>query len=75
MSPDDGKPLSTLLRRVCLELIKINPQGNVHAKTLYSAINVIRRCPPAPIFDELVNQASFVPMGHGYWIYDTTREG
>lgn len=69
-----NKPLSNLLRQVALELIKLNPQGNVHAKTLYSAINVVRRCPPAAIFCELSAQTAFVPMGHGYWIYDATKD-
>jgi hypothetical protein len=72
-SPTDKRPLLNLLRQVALELIKINPQGTVHAKTLYSAINVVRRCPPGPIFQELSSRACFVPMGHGYWTYDATK--
>ena len=71
---DDKKPLLPLLRQVVLELVKISPQGNVHAKTLYSALNVIRRCPPAPIFYELAASSSFVPMGNGYWAYDASRD-
>jgi hypothetical protein len=68
-----NKPLLPLLRQIALELIKINPQGTVHAKTLYSAVNVVRRCPPGPIFQELVRNACFVPMGHGYWTYDASK--
>lgn len=68
------KPLRSLLRQVFPELAKLNPQGAVHAKTLYSAVNVIRRCPPGPIFHELSTQASFIPMGHGYWTFDTSLE-
>ncbi|MGC8878825.1 MAG: hypothetical protein ACP5R2_06340 [Anaerolineae bacterium] len=68
-----SKPLLPLLRQVALELIKINPQGTVHAKTLYSAVNVVRRCPPGPIFQELVRNECFVPMGHGYWTYDASK--
>jgi len=64
------KPLFTLLRQIFPELVKLNPQGAVHAKTLYSAVNVVRRCPPGPIFHELSTHACFVPMGHGYWTYD-----
>jgi hypothetical protein len=66
------KPLLTVLRQIFPELAKLNPQGAVHAKTLYSAVNVIRRCPPGPIFHELSTQASFIPMGHGYWTYDAS---
>jgi DNA-binding phage protein len=68
------KPLFVLLRQVFPELAKLNPQGAVHAKTLYSAVNVVRRCPPGPIFYELSTRASFVPMGHGYWTYDSSIE-
>ena len=68
------KPLLSVMRQVFPELAKLNPQGAVHAKTLYSAINVLRRCPPGPIFHELSTQACFIPMGHGYWTYDATIE-
>jgi hypothetical protein len=68
------KPLFVLLRQVFPELAKLNPQGAVHAKTLYSAVNVVRRCPPGPIFYELSTRACFVPMGHGYWTYDSSIE-
>jgi hypothetical protein len=75
VSPEEQKkPLLPFLRQVVLDLIKINPQRTVHAKTLYSAINVVRRCPPAAIFYELSTHACFVPMGHGYWTYDATKE-
>jgi hypothetical protein len=68
------KSLQNILRQVFPELSKLNPQGAVHAKTLYSAVNVIRRCPPAPIFHELATRACFIPMGHAYWTYDPTIE-
>ena len=71
---DDKRPLLPLVRQVVLDLVKISPQGNVHAKTIYSALNVIRRCPPAPIFYELAANSSFVPMGNGYWAYDASRD-
>jgi DNA-binding phage protein len=68
------KPLFVLLRQVFPELAKLNPQGAVHAKTLYSAVNVVRRCAPGPIFYALSTRACFVPMGHGYWTYDSSIE-
>lgn len=68
------KPLLSVLRQVFPELAKLNPQGAVHAKTLYSAVNVLRRCPPGPVFHELSTQACFIPMGHGYWTYDASLE-
>jgi hypothetical protein len=68
------KPLLSILRQVFPELAKLNPQGAVHAKTLYSAVNVMRRCPPGPVFHELSTQACFIPMGHGYWTFDASVE-
>jgi hypothetical protein len=38
------------------ELAKLNPQGHVHAQELYAAVNLIRRCPPGPILNMLVNR-------------------
>jgi hypothetical protein len=52
------------------ELSKLNPQSTVHAKTLYSAANVIRRAGPGVIFQELVTHPCFIPMNHGYWTYN-----
>jgi len=49
------------------ELAKLNPQGTVHAKTLYSAINVIRRCAPGPIFATLATSEKYQDMGNGNW--------
>jgi hypothetical protein len=68
------RPLQNILRQIFPELSKLNPQGAVHAKTLYSAVNVVRRCPPAPVFHELATRACFIPMGHAYWTYDPSIE-
>lgn len=44
------------------ELSKLNPQGHVHAQELYSAVNLVRRCPPGPILSLLAERswASFL---------------
>jgi hypothetical protein len=63
-------PIYNLLCHVFPELSKLNPQSTVHAKTLYSAINVVRRASPGLVFQDLVKHACFIPMNHGYWIYD-----
>ena len=52
------------------ELSKLNPQSTVHAKTLYSGVNVMRRAGPGTVFQELVTRPCFIPMRHGYWTYD-----
>ena len=67
---EDGKPISEVMCEVFPELAKLNPQGTVHVKTLYSAINMGKRCPPGPILAGLANMACFLAVGDGYWIYD-----
>ncbi|MBN1219488.1 MAG: hypothetical protein JXM69_11205 [Anaerolineae bacterium] len=52
------------------ELSKLNPQSTVHAKTLYSAVNVIRRVSPGLVFQTLTEHDCFIPINHGYWTYD-----
>lgn len=69
-SEEKGKSLSELVNQVFPELAKLNPQGTVHVKTLYSAVNLEKRCPPGPILAELANTPRFLAVGDGYWIYD-----
>ena len=66
----DGIAIAAILRDVFLELAKLSPQGTVHAKTLYSAANVVRRCPPGLVFAALAENPSFEPVGDGYWLYN-----
>jgi hypothetical protein len=54
------------------ELSKLNPQSTVHAKTLYSAVNLVRRVSPGVIFQHLSTHRCFIPMNHGYWVYDAS---
>lgn len=61
------KGLADLIRDLIPELAKLNPQNAVHAKTLYSAVNIIRRCPPGPIFATLVARPEFQHVGGPYW--------
>jgi hypothetical protein len=66
-----GETLLETMVRMMPELIKVSPQqGTVHAKTIYSAINVLRRVAPGPIFALLSTEPCFVPMGGGYWTFD-----
>jgi len=70
-------PPDRLTLQVFRELAKLNPQATVHAVSLYSAVNVIRRLPPGPIFAELAAQPYFEPVGDLYWKLnesETTRE-
>ncbi|MGQ9586646.1 MAG: hypothetical protein ACUVXG_14785 [Anaerolineae bacterium] len=65
-----GTPLSELVREIFPELAKLSPEGTVHAKTLYSAINLVRRCPPGPLFVELVTNPAFRDTGNGFWTFE-----
>jgi hypothetical protein len=70
---DNQRPLSSLLMEIVPELVALNPQASVHAKTIYSAVNMLRRVPPGPIFAELVRHPAFQPVGDHYWQFDPGR--
>jgi hypothetical protein len=38
------------------EMSKLTPQGHVHAQELYSAVNIVRRVPPAQLFALLASK-------------------
>ncbi|MEO8608971.1 MAG: hypothetical protein ABI690_13870 [Chloroflexota bacterium] len=61
------KSLTSILKTLIPPLGGLTPQGTVHAKTLYSAVNVLRRCPPGPIFATLVANPDFQNVGGDYW--------
>jgi hypothetical protein len=66
---ENQTPLEELLDEVFEDLAGLSPQGTVHAKTLYSAMNLIRRCPPGPLFAALVSNPAFEDVGGGFWGY------
>lgn len=82
MATDDLKDLEKLWSRarkpthslekvvadVFPELVKLSPQGNVHAATLYSAVNVVMRTPPGPMLEVLVTSDKYAPVGDNYWV-------
>lgn len=61
------RPLAGLIRQVIAELARFSPQSAVHAKTIYSALNVLRRCPPGPILATLNSSPEFELVGSHYW--------
>lgn len=70
-----GDGLLQVMLRIVPELIKLSPQGTVHAKTIYTAVNFLKRVPPGPIFALLSTEPCFVSMGGGYWTFDATLQG
>lgn len=63
----EGYDVDDLVALVMPELVRMSPQGTAHVKTLYSAINLVRRLPPAPIFAALVQLPGAVDTGSGFW--------
>ncbi len=61
------KPLTSILHNILVALGPLTPQGTVHAKTIYSAVNLVRRCPPGPILATLVANLDFQNVGGHYW--------
>jgi len=67
------RSIASLMAELFPELANLTPQHTVHAKTLYSAINMLRRLPPGPVFAELVHHPAFQPVGDHYWRFDNAR--
>lgn len=63
--------IASLLAEIFPSLASLSPQNTVHAKTLYSAVNMLRRLPPGPIFAELVRHPAFRSVGDHYWQFDS----
>lgn len=61
----DNVGLAQIVDQVVPELTKLNPQGTAHAKSVYSAVNILRRCPPGPIFYALISNRRFRDVGNG----------
>ncbi|MCA9883478.1 MAG: hypothetical protein KC708_10930 [Anaerolineae bacterium] len=61
------KTIAAILRNLIAELGRLSPQETVHAVTVYSAINVIRRCPPGAVFALLQANPDFEYVGNHYW--------
>ena len=57
------RPFDRLVADMIREMSKLTPQGHVHAQELYSAVNIVRRVPPAPLFALLATQPEFTHVG------------
>lgn len=61
------KTLVSLLKMIIPPLSRLSPQGTVHIKTIYSVMNILRRCPPGPIMATLHANPDFENVGGEYW--------
>jgi hypothetical protein len=64
------RSLERLIRDMLRELAKLTPQGHVHAEELYSAVNILRRVPPAPLFALLASAKGFAHVGDLHYRLD-----
>jgi hypothetical protein len=64
---DRKRPFEKLVSDMIREMSKLTPQGHVHAQELYSAINIVRRVPPGPLFALLASKPEFTHVGDLYF--------
>ncbi|MCB9160998.1 MAG: hypothetical protein H6644_14325 [Caldilineaceae bacterium] len=64
---ENNVELAQVVEQVVPELTGLNPQGTVHAKSVYSAVNMLYRCPPGPIFYALISNRRFRDVGGGFF--------
>jgi hypothetical protein len=57
------KPFEEEIAEIMRDLTKLNLQGHIHAQELYSAVNVVMRCPPAPLLSLLSTRKIFKHVG------------
>jgi hypothetical protein len=62
------QPLLGLLEEIFPELAKLTSAGKVHAKTLFGAVNLVRRSPPRAVLGALTESHTFASVGGGYFV-------
>lgn len=66
-------PFERVVVNIVRELTKLNPQGHVHATELYATVNMVRRCPPGPIFALLASRPWFEHVGDLHFRFDDSE--
>ncbi len=61
------RPLDQIVYEIFTDLAGLSQSGSVHAKTVYSAVNLVRRCPPGPIFAVLSSDPRYLTLGNGFY--------
>jgi hypothetical protein len=67
-------PFERVVVNTVRELAKLNPQSHVHASELYAAVNILRRCPPEPLFSLLASRPWFVHVGDLHFRFDDSEQ-
>ena len=65
--PYKKEEYSRTILKIMRELTKLNPQGQVHAQALYSAVNIVRRCPPSLVLRNLLDNSEIEHLGDLYF--------
>ncbi len=69
----DRVPFERIVVNTVRDLARLNPQSHVHASELYAAVNIIRRCPPGPIFALLASRPWFIHVGDLHYRFDDSE--
>lgn len=67
-------PMEKVVLSIMRDLAKLNPQGHVHAEELYSAVNVVKRCPPGTILKLLFTKPWAMHLGDLYFRLDESKQ-
>ncbi len=70
----DRLPFERIVVNTVRDLAKLNPQSHVHASELYAAVNILRRCPPAPILALLASRPWFIHVGDLHYRFDNSEK-
>jgi hypothetical protein len=57
--------IEALVNEIAPQLMGLSTQGTVHIKTIYSAVNMLRRVAPGPLFAAMVVNPRFQAVGGG----------
>jgi hypothetical protein len=69
------QPLQQTVRQTMSEMAKLSPQSHVHAEELYAGVNILRRCPPGPILNLLLESSWAKHLGNLYFRLDDSAGG
>jgi hypothetical protein len=67
-------PFEKIVVNMVRELAKLNPQSHVHASELYASVNIVRRCPPAPILSLLAGRPWFTHVGDMHFRFSEAEQ-
>lgn len=66
-------PFEQVVANTLRDLAKLNPQSHVHAAEVYSAVNVVFRCPPGPIMALLSSRPWFTHVGDLHYKFENAE--